>query len=429
MNQLPAKTARPKWHFTPECNWLNDPNGLFHLDGTWHLFFQHNPLAPTWGNMSWGHAISTNLLTWTELDVAIRFREDEGIFSGSVVVDHGNTSGLGNTSEPPVVALFTSAYSSGLQAQSLAVSNDLGATFTRVGDGPVLDRRSSHFRDPKVVRYVDDAGLSHWIMITVEALDRQVLIHSSNDLMNWTQESTFGPLGPEGAEWECPDLFELELDGDPSRRRWVMLLSFNPVPEDPHGSSMVYFIGDFDGHTFIPDDTSRWDRVDHGRDFYAGVTFDNAPGNSRIMIGWMNNWRYGRQTPTEPWRGAMSLPRQLTLGTIDGKPHLLQRPLLPDDPERVHAVDWDATVPHSMDLLVGERGPAAVLSWEPHTRMLVLDRSVGAGAGFHPDFPSVTRVAMPDRYDRIHLTVVTDGHLIEVFSDDGAITISEQAFS
>src|SRR6478609_5982348 len=207
---------RPKWHYSAKRNWLNDPNGLVYSNGTYHLFYQHNPHGEEWGNMSWGHATSTDLQHWDEQPVAIACDEQEAIFSGSAVVDVHNTSGFGVRGVPPLVAIYTSAYSpasplAGRQAQSLAYSTDDGATWTKYAGNPVLDRASADFRDPKVFRY-------------------------------------------DGDVWECPDLFELPVDGDAGNTRWVLVVNLSPGGI-AGGSAGQYFLGTFDGVTIRSDTT------------------------------------------------------------------------------------------------------------------------------------------------------------------------------
>jgi sucrose-6-phosphate hydrolase SacC (GH32 family) len=240
---------RPQVHFTPARNWMNDPNGLVHHDGEYHLFFQHNPAGNDWGNMSWGHAVSPDLLHWTELPVALPATPDEAVFSGSVVVDTANTSGFGAPGAPAMVAVYTSWYpATGIQAQSLAYSTDRGRTWTRYAGNPVLDIGSREFRDPKVFW---DGDRRRWVMVVALATERRVSIYTSPDLKRWTHRSDVGPLGAVGGVWECPDLFPLDVDGDPAKRRWVMLVSMNPGSVSG-GSGMQYFVGSFDGERFVP---------------------------------------------------------------------------------------------------------------------------------------------------------------------------------
>lgn len=251
---------RPAYHFSPAKNWLNDPNGLVFHKGVYHLFFQHNPLGNGWGNMSWGHATSKDLVHWDEQPVAIPFDANEGVFSGSVVVDHKNRSGFGTKKNPPMVAIYTSAYTpasgrDGIQAQSLAYSTDDGQTWTKYAGNPVIDINSREFRDPKVFWY---EPAKEWRMVAVIAADHKVTIWRSANLKDWTRLSDFGPMAATGGLWECPDLFPLAIDGDPSNVKWVMLVSLNPGGI-AGGSGTQYFVGDFDGTTFTPDGPATYE--------------------------------------------------------------------------------------------------------------------------------------------------------------------------
>ena len=240
---------RPQFHFTPAQNWMNDPNGLVYYKGEYHLFYQHNPFGNTWGHMSWGHAVSRDLVHWQHLPVAIPEEGDEAIFSGSAVVDHKNTSGFGTRRNPPMVAIYTSARPDD-QNQSLAYSTDRGRTWTKYAGNPVLDDADREFRDPKVFWYEPER---EWRMVAVKALQRKVAIYRSKDLKAWTHLSDFGPANAVGGAWECPDLFPLEVDGKRHKTKWVMLVSLNPGGI-AGGSGMQYFVGDFDGTRFTADD-------------------------------------------------------------------------------------------------------------------------------------------------------------------------------
>lgn len=242
---------RPAIHFSPDRHWVNDPNGPVWFEGRYHLFFQHNPHGDDWGNMSWGHAVSTDLLTWEERPVAIPFREREHIFSGSVVVDHANTSGFGRDGRTPLVAAYTGWDPvTGVQSQSIAYSLDAGETWTLYAGNPVLDLGSREFRDPKVVWYPDGG---YWVMAVVLATEHRVRFYRSDDLRSWTHLSDFGPANAVGGVWEMPDLYELPVDGDPDDTRWVLVVSLNPGGV-AGGSGAQYFVGDFDGTRFVPDD-------------------------------------------------------------------------------------------------------------------------------------------------------------------------------
>ena len=259
---------RPGYHYSPAKNWVNDPNGMVYYNGTYHLFYQHNPYGNGWGNMSWGHATSTDLMNWEEQPIAIRqgFAEDgttaiEDIFSGSVVVDENNSSGFGKDGETPLVAIYTSAYTgahptlAGKQAQSLASSLDDGETWTKYSGNPVVNRNSSNFRDPKVFWYDDDTSENggYWVMVAVEATDYKVVLYKSADLKAWEHMSDFGPANAVGGIWECPDLFPVKADDGTTK--WVMVVNLNPGSV-AGGSGGQYFVGDFNGTTFTADDAS-----------------------------------------------------------------------------------------------------------------------------------------------------------------------------
>ena len=290
---------RPAYHFSPAKNWMNDPNGLVFHKGVYHLFFQYNPLGDRWGNMSWGHATSRDLVHWDEQPVAIPFDANEGVFSGSVVVDTKNTSGFGSAQNPPLVAMYTSAYTpasgrDGIQAQSLAYSTDDGATWTKYSGNPVVDIGSREFRDPKVFWY-EPAG--EWRMVAVVANEHKVLIWRSTDLKAWTRLSEFGPRNATGGVWECPDLFPLAVDGDPAHVKWVMLVSLNPGGI-AGGSGTQYFVGDFDGTTFTADGPATYE-----------------PPKGTLLQGFENG--YAGWTPTGTAFGSQpaagSLPGQQTV--------------------------------------------------------------------------------------------------------------------
>ncbi|MEY9840850.1 GH32 C-terminal domain-containing protein [Streptacidiphilus sp. EB103A] len=244
---------RPQFHFTPAQNWMNDPNGLIWYKGRYHLFFQYNPSGNTWGNMSWGHAVSTDLVHWTQLPVAIPQDADEMVFSGSVVLDKDNSSGLGTKADPPLVAVYTSLVkATGIQRQSLAYSTDGGLTWKKYAANPVLDLNSQNFRDPKVFWY---APTHSWLMAVALSDQHKVSLYSSTDLRNWTHLSDFGPAGATGGAWECPDLFPLAVDGDPRKTTWVLAVGTQSIAG---GTGVQYFTGDFDGTHFTSDDAGTY---------------------------------------------------------------------------------------------------------------------------------------------------------------------------
>jgi fructan beta-fructosidase len=320
---------RPQYHFTPPAKWMNDPNGMVFYDGEYHLFYQHYPDSTVWGPMHWGHAVSTDLVHWEHLPIALHPDSLGLIFSGSAVIDWKNSSGFGVNGKPPMVAMFTyhdmAAEKRGtqtFQTQGLAYSNDRGRTWIKYPGNPVIPNPGiKDFRDTKVIWHEES---ERWIMV-LAAADR-VRLYSSPDLKAWQPSSEFGVnLGAHGGVWECPDLFPIRIEGT-TETRWVMLVSINPGGPNG-GSATQYFVGDFNGETFTLDpqfaesvgaagkEPSRGVWVDHGRDNYAGVTWSDVPAadGRRLFLGWMSNWDYATVVPTDAWRSAMTVPRTLTL--------------------------------------------------------------------------------------------------------------------
>ena len=321
---------RPYFHFTPTEKWMNDPNGMVFFEGEYHLFYQYYPDSTVWGPMHWGHAVSKDLLSWEHLPIAL-YPDSLGIIcSGSAVIDWKNTSGFGENGQAPLVAMYTyhsfekeKAGSDKFQYQGIAYSNDKGRTWTKFEDNPVIPNPGIRdFRDTKVIW---DEQHNQWLMVL--AARDQVMFYGSEDLKNWNHLSDFGKeWGAHGGVWECPDIFPMDIEGT-DEQAWVMLLSLNPGGPNG-GSGTQYFIGDFDGTQFILDPDfaktletrSKNEKVyekaiwlDYGRDNYAGVTWSDAPDGRRIFIGWMSNWDYGQVVPTESWRSAMTVPRELVL--------------------------------------------------------------------------------------------------------------------
>jgi fructan beta-fructosidase len=307
---------RPQFHFSPEANWMNDPNGMVYLDGEYHLFYQYYPDSNVWGPMHWGHAVSTDMIHWKHLPVALSPDTLGYIFSGSAVADVKNSSGLGTAENPPLAALFTYHDPVGekngslkFQNQGLAYSTDKGRTWTKFSGNPVLKNPGIRdFRDPKVFWH-DETG--KWVMIL--AVQDRIHLYSSPNLTDWTFLSEFGQgIGAHGGVWECPDLFRIRVK-ETNEMKWVMLVSINPGGPNG-GSATQYFVGDFNGTQFIKENRDiRW--VDWGRDNYAGVTWSNVPESDgrRLFLGWMSNWQYGTVVPTQVWRSAMTIPRELNL--------------------------------------------------------------------------------------------------------------------
>lgn len=315
---------RPNFHFSPKKGWMNDPNGMFFYNGYYHLYFQHYPDSTKWGPMHWGHALSTDMISWKEQPIALYPDELGYIFSGSAVVDHENTSGFGQNGAIPMVAIFTyhdpskeEGGTTDVQTQGIAYSLDEGLTWIKYEGNPVLKNPGIRdFRDPKVTW---DSQSSKWIMTL--AASQETHFYASENLKDWKFLSAFGKgIGNHDGVWECPDLFPLKVEGS-KITKWVLLVSINPGGPNG-GSATQYFIGDFDGTTFTLDKTfgeqmkkehSFW--VDHGRDNYAGVGWTNVSTSNggKLFMGWMSNWMYANEVPTDPWRSAMTIAREVQL--------------------------------------------------------------------------------------------------------------------
>ncbi len=269
---------RPIYHFDPRQGWMNDPNGMFYLDGVYHLYYQANPYGSTWGNLSWGHATSRDLVRWEQQPTALLPDVHGLIFSGSSVVDKDNTAGFGPNA---VIAFYTSARER--QTQSIAYSTDGGYTFTKYAGNPVLAMPYADFRDPKVIWH---EGSRRWVMILDEGQEMQ--FYTSENLLSWRYASSFGEgYGAHGGVWECPDLIEMPVKGT-TQKRWVLLCNINPGGPNG-GSATQYFVGDFDGERFTTDSPkamTKW--LDYGKDHYAMVSWFNAPG-APTAIAWMSN--------------------------------------------------------------------------------------------------------------------------------------------
>lgn len=274
---------RPQFHFTPERNWLNDPNGLVYYAGEYHMFFQYNPFGIGGANKSWGHAVSRDLVRWEELPVALIAANGVEIFSGSAVIDWENTSGFQTGAEPPMVAIYTGHGS--VQDQRIAYSNDRGRTWTNYSGNPVINIGSNDFRDPKVFWH---GPSNKWIMVVCLPGPRKVRIYSSANLKTWTQMSEFGPAGSAGGIWECPDLFTLPIAGENGAKKWVMTVSVGGgAPAGGTGSQ--YFVGEFNGTTFVDDSTvappplpdgvvlADFETADYGSWSKTGTAFGSGP--------------------------------------------------------------------------------------------------------------------------------------------------------
>ncbi|HEY5894439.1 MAG TPA: glycoside hydrolase family 32 protein [Chthoniobacterales bacterium] len=465
--------TRPQYHFSPPENWMNDPNGMVFYKDEYHLFYQYHPGgypagghytdSLLWGPMHWGHAVSRDLVYWEHLPVALYpdgSPEDNPvrgmIFSGCAVIDWKNTSGFRTGDEDVMAAIFTLADTPNAanQRQGIAYSNDRGRTWTKYAGNPVIANQGvPDFRDPKVFWH---EATQRWVMVITA--DKQVQFYASADLKHWTFTGHFGPAGAPGFPWECPDLFELPLDGDPKRRKWVLTVCIQNAAL--HGGSAIqYFIGHFDGscfHNDNPSDEIRW--LDHGRDNYAGVSWSNHPDNDqqRLFIGWMSNLDYAATIPAQTVRGAMTLPRVLTLEGLPDGIVLASKPLpsltaLRRKPELLHLENEDVTgsriLPEGEKLeIIAEfrldEGTTAMefgfklrknteketlAGYAPGTRTLFVDRNRSGSFVFKNDHGRhIASMAPADGTVRIHIFL--DRTSIEVFGNGGQRVMTDLIF-
>lgn len=444
--------ARPLFHFTPPTSWLNDPNGLVYYAGEYHLFYQYHPHSLVWGPMYWGHAVSRDLLSWEHLPIALEPDDLGMIFSGSAVIDWHNTAGFGAEA---MVAIFTQ-FADGQQVQSLAFSSDRGRSWTKYAGNPVIPMPAGQidFRDPKVFWH-GDPHAGRWVMLL--AVGQEIWFYSSPDLKSWTKSGEFGAgFGSRGGVWETPDLFPLPVDNNPDNLRWVLIVSVQD--QAPAGGSGVqYFVGDFDGSTFIPGEapeTVRW--ADYGGDFYAAQSWSDAPDGRRVWLAWMNNWRYGANIPATNWRGAMSVPRDLALVSDGLGAVLVQQPIGELAQLRGIGHEWSAaqvqpgtqrlahmrgdtlevqatfavdhtTTARTFGLRVRTgAGEATVIGYDAEQRALFVDRNTAGHTATAGDTPQI--VPLQPRADEISLHLLVDRASVEVFADGGRVVLTNQIF-
>ena len=429
---------RPVYHHTPLYGWMNDPNGMVYQDGVWHLFYQYNPFGSQWENMNWGHSTSRDLIHWEAQPIALEPDALGSIFSGSCVIDKNNTAGFGAGA---MIAMYTSAGQN--QSQSIAYSTDGGKTFTTYAGNPVITQDAPDFRDPKVFWFEQT---KRWIVVL--AVGQEVQFYSSPNLKDWTYESSFGrEYGNHDGVWECPDLLPMTLNAklsNNSSKKWVLLLNINPG--GPFGGSATqYFVGQFDGHKFTCEDApseTKW--MDYGKDHYATVTFSNAPDNRTVAIAWMSNWQYANQVPTQQFRSANSIPRDLHLMQLDGETYLVSTPSKEMLDMRGKAVkkgsasnkvvknllkqnDGAYEITATLDMqkdgqaqvtLFNNKGEEAVIGFDTAKKEYYFDRTKSGLTSFSDDFACVTRAPLPDA-DTYQLRIFVDKASIEVFIDPG----------
>jgi fructan beta-fructosidase len=436
---------RPQFHFTPQKFWINDPNGLIYHNGEYHLFYQHNPFENKWGHMSWGHAVSGDLIRWKDLPVALREENDKMVFSGSIVQDTKNSSGFGAGKDQPAhVAIFT-AHDSINQSQHLAYSIDNLRSFQRYSGNPVLDLHTRDFRDPNVFWFEKD---KRWIMAVAMPNEKMVSIYSSYSLKKWSFESDFGPQADTSGVWECPDIFQVPVVGEPDQKKWVMFVSQN--------SSMQYFVGEFNGTRFFNENPyNKIFRPDYGPDYYAAITYKNTPDKIPVSIGWVNNWNYANEIPTKPWKGAMSLPREIAVKKMGNEWILVQQPVKALRSLRSTAevlkqpitVQTNYKVPFSgqqfeMELEMKAAAPCVAgikiavgkknyfsVSYDATLEQLTIDRT-NTTSGFSKQYPYFAKknAYLKAKNEKIKLRIFFDKSIIEIFANDGELVFTSQIF-
>ncbi|MHB0880641.1 PfkB family carbohydrate kinase [Paenibacillus sp. SEL1] len=449
---------RPGFHFSPHSHWLNDPNGLVYYEGVYHLFYQHHPYSNQWGPMHWGHAVSQDLVHWEHMPIALFPDEHGAIFSGCCVVDWNNSSGLFDGSHG-LIALFTHAdicpeTGQPRQRQSLAYSSDKGRTWHKYEGNPILDEHDLvDFRDPKVFWHSPSES---WIMALVAG--DHVRFYRSDNLREWSLSGEFGKIdGSHDGVWECPDLFELLVD-DSGHSKWVLIISIGDNPNCPEGSRTQYFIGEFDGNTFIndnPADHILW--LDYGRDNYAGVTWSDIAEQDgrRVIIGWMSNWKYANQTPTGAWRGTMTLPRVLSLTSRDEGVVLTQMPVREIEQLRKGTLCWNEVkvtpeapftqkindvlleIEADIDIRSGDEvhikmkssgQSETIIGYDPWRQWLFIDRSKSGLTDFHSSFACKHGARMVSENGKIKLHIWLDRNAVEVYANEGLVALTDQIF-
>lgn len=447
---------RPQFHFSPEANWMNDPNGMVYYDGEYHLFYQYYPDSTVWGPMHWGHAVSKNLVNWEHLPIALYPDSLGYIFSGSAVVDTKNTTGFGSEKKPALVAIFTyhdpikeKAGATDYQYQGIAYSTDKGRTWTKYEGNPVLPNQGiKDFRDPKVFWH---EASNQWVM-TLAVLDH-IEFYGSPNLKEWGLLGEFGRNeGAHGGVWECPDLFTLTDEN--GEQKWILLVSINPGGPNG-GSATQYFVGNFNGEEFTSESGYKW--LDHGSDNYAGVTWSNVPDGRRLFLGWMSNWDYGMVVPTETWRSAMTIPRELGLKNttsgwvVTAKPVDEYYSLLEN--EQVisqqlyfgfsHLTQYIKTPQYLLDFrfIRTERGQDwsidlynhldehVILSYDMIAKVFTIDRSNTRLSGFSEKFQRTHVGQFESTTDNMKVQVWVDASCVELFVNDGEFVMTDIYFS
>lgn len=406
-DSLYKEVNRPQIHFSTRRGWINDPNGMIYYDGEYHLFYQHNPFESEWENMSWGHTVSNDLIHWNELPVAMYPDKLGSIFSGTTVIDYNNTSGFGKDGIPAMVAIYTVS-SPDNQRQCIAYSLDKGRTFTKYEGNPVIDSKakwnSVDLRDPKVFWH---QPTKNWVMVLYERDGNS--IYTSSNLKEWNYESHIAGF------FECPQFFELAVDGNKQKTKWVM-----------YGATGTYMLGKFDGKTFTPESGKYY--YGNGA-IYAAQTFDNIPATDgrRIQIGW------GRiPQPGMTFNNLMLLPTELTLRTTKEGVRMYNSPVKEVDMLQEKEYSWEGLDANKASEFLQQFNDAASIRIKTTIK---LSHSTDAGLNlfgqtllkYDMNFNQINGLfySPEDRTSmEISADIIIDRTSIEVFVDGGAFSYS-----
>ena len=403
-----------------------------------------------WGNMHWGHSVSKDLVHWEHLEPALARDTLGHIFSGSSVVDDANTAGYGAGA---IVAFYTSASDKNGQIQCMAYSTDNGRTFTKYEKNPVLTPFDGlkDFRDPKVFWYAPD---QKWVMVV--SADKEMRFYSSENLKEWTYMSGWGEgYGVQPSQFECPDMVELPVDGNPDHKKWALIVNVNPGCYFG-GSATQYFIGDFDGEKFVCDnkpETVKW--LDWGKDHYATVCFSYT-GDRTIAVPWMSNWQYATDVPTSQYRSPNSIPRDLSLFAIDGGIYLQSAPspellklrgvskkrsfkvngtrIVKDlIPNNEGAYEIELSLKNQQAEIIGfrlynDKGEEVDMQYDMKEKKFSMDRRKSGEVSFNENFPMLTWTAIEGDKDEMKLRLFVDRSSVEAFGDGGRFAMTNQVF-
>jgi len=439
---------RPGYHFSPPKNWMNDPNGLIFYGGLYQMYYQYNPYDVVWGHMSWGHAVSLDLVTWKNLPVAIPEYDGVMIYSGCNILDVNNTSGFCKGKEC-LLAFYTAQTDKG-EAQAFAYSNDFGLTYTQYAKNPIINENLADHRDPKVIWY--EPG-QKWVMVTALSTQFKLRLYSSTNLVDWAFLSDFGPEGSVDGGWEDPDLFSL-ID-DEGNEKWILSHATNVA-------KVQYYIGEFDGTTFTTTESKGVDLYfDYGRDFTEAATFNNEPRGRRIIVAYLSEaYALGFPTGDEGWRGSLTLFRELKLRRYPEGLRIVSEPIEAysklrgesrsyESVELTHGKFYEVetlsnqlelianfTLPNDASQLPSEFGfkvfvggnQSTTIGYDAQRQVLFTNRTISGIVDIDDSFPCTTNVTLAPENGVIQLRIFLDHNSVEVFANNGKVAMTNAIF-